>query len=104
MIASRDLFPGELALFAGLREPIGFDGLAPYPTKEAFLDDQRRLFAAYDVLLPLFEQARTRAPASVRPSVTEFRSMFSKVTEAPLERLYHLLGAEWFAWLERSLA
>jgi hypothetical protein len=66
-----------------------------------FLTQLIRMYQIYDVLLPRFAARESRSSPELRKFATEFRTLFGRVAEAPLEPYYLLLGTEFFTWLNQ---
>jgi hypothetical protein len=79
---------------------IGTFGLPEGMTAEEFLNRQLELFAAYDVLLPLFDSAETNVGQNGRDWAKHFQRLFEMVSEPPLRPFYNSFGGEFFAWLK----
>ena len=63
--------------------------------------DQQALYAAFDVLLPLFAGARTTLTREQVEAAASFKRLFPKVSEAVLAPYYRHIGRAWFDWLDR---
>jgi hypothetical protein len=82
-------------------EFIGHYKPAEGTTIEEFSTMARQLFQDYDLLMPAFAAADTNISAEVKRAAAEFRTLFPRVTEAPLQPYYQAVGHEFFAWLSK---
>ena len=60
-----------------------------------YLTKKRELMTLYDTLLPSF--AASHSPDAT--AAKEVMSVFSRISEPPLQPFYESLGAEWFEWV-----
>lgn len=67
---------------------------------EEYLERQSELFAAYDVLLPWFEQERPELDQNGHEWARHFQRLFEIVSEPPLRPYYEGFGDEFFGWLD----
>jgi len=67
-------------------------------TWKEYVTLQKRLYELYDLLLPPFAARRT---AGIKTIGVEFRELFARISETPLQPYYQAVGQEFFAWLEQ---
>jgi len=82
-------------------EFIGEHTLGPGMTYEGYLAQQETLYSDYDVLLPAFASGATEAGSEVRAAAAAFQTTFERLAEKPLLPYYRVIGADFFAWLNR---
>jgi hypothetical protein len=70
-------------------------------TPEQYTADQARLYQLYDLLLPAFAAGRAAVPEQIKEAAAEFRGLFPRVAEPPLEPYYQAVGNAFFDWLAR---
>jgi hypothetical protein len=92
------------ALPADPSHSIGTFGLPDKMTAEEYVKRQAELFAAYDVLLPLFERPEDAVGQNGRDWARYFQDLFQAVSEPPLRPYYESFGAEFFRWVSQAAA
>lgn len=69
-------------------------------TPEEFFDMRGRLYRDFDGLIEPFSRGKTTVPKEIQAMATEFKNLFSKVSEEPLLIYYEAIGKEFFEWLK----
>ncbi len=83
-------------------QPVGTYPSPPERMDAAFLENEIRLYEAYDAVLPHFASPEP-PPAQAADAARAFLSAFQKVAEPPLMPHYEALGGRFFGWI-RDLA
>lgn len=92
----------EVGLRAAPADGLGVFAIPEGVTKEEFTARRERLLDAYDRVLPMFASRASGDAPAVREAAGEFRRLFGDTSEAALRPCYAAVGAEFFAWLDRT--
>jgi hypothetical protein len=80
---------------------IGKYGMPPGVTPEEFLPKRAELYADLDALLPAFAASQQTLDGSTLEAAKEFKELFNLLAEPPLMPFYHVVGREFFQWLDQ---
>src|SRR5262245_43029878 len=102
LLELRAVTPRDLEQTDAATKVIGrYDMLPDGRTPEQFLGMQARLWELYDALVPAFAQGKKPADEKLGRQAREFLTLFSKVTEQPLQPYYAVAGRDFFTWLRQ---
>ena len=83
---------------------IGEHKLPPGMSYEESLVQQKKLFDEYDIVLPAFAKNSTQVSPQTKAAAADFKKLFEKLAERPLIPYYHIIGKDFFAWLDKVSA